>query len=82
MVLAKLIQAAEIEASDRVLDVGCATGYSSAILGAPRALRGRARRGCDAWPASARENLGAVGAANAEVVTGPLPDGWPAERAL
>ena len=32
MVLAKLIQAAEIGAGDHVLDVGCATGYSSAVL--------------------------------------------------
>jgi protein-L-isoaspartate(D-aspartate) O-methyltransferase len=32
MVLAKMIQAAEVGASDRVLDVGCATGYSSALL--------------------------------------------------
>src|SRR5262245_36041985 len=32
MVLAKLIQAAEITANDRVLDVGCATGYASAVL--------------------------------------------------
>ena len=32
MVLAKLIQAAEINAGDHVLDVGCATGYASAVL--------------------------------------------------
>lgn len=32
MVLAKLIHAAEIGASDRVLDVACATGYSTAVL--------------------------------------------------
>ena len=32
MVLAKLIQAAELEATDRVLDVGCATGYTAAVL--------------------------------------------------
>ena len=32
LVLAKLIQAAELEATDRVLDVGCATGYSTAVL--------------------------------------------------
>ena len=32
MVLAKLIQAAEIVASDHVLDVGCASGYSAALL--------------------------------------------------
>jgi protein-L-isoaspartate(D-aspartate) O-methyltransferase len=33
MVLAKLIQAAAISETDRVLDVGCATGYSTALLG-------------------------------------------------
>src|SRR5262245_1508960 len=32
MVLAKMVQAAKVEASDTVLDVGCATGYSSALL--------------------------------------------------
>jgi protein-L-isoaspartate(D-aspartate) O-methyltransferase len=32
MVLAKLIQMADIAPTDRVLDVGCATGYSSALL--------------------------------------------------
>lgn len=32
MVLAKLMQSASIGPTDRVLDVGCATGYSSAIL--------------------------------------------------
>src|SRR5947208_17184566 len=33
MVFAKLVQAAAIGEDDRVLDVGCATGYSSAGLG-------------------------------------------------
>ncbi|MFM9865217.1 MAG: protein-L-isoaspartate O-methyltransferase family protein [Micropepsaceae bacterium] len=32
--LGKLLQLAEIEESDRVLDVACATGYSSAVLSA------------------------------------------------
>ncbi len=32
MVLARLIQAAEIGSADIVLDLGCATGYASAIL--------------------------------------------------
>jgi protein-L-isoaspartate(D-aspartate) O-methyltransferase len=32
MVLAKLIQAADLDATDRVLDVGCATGYGAAVL--------------------------------------------------
>ena len=31
MVLAKLIQAAAVKPDDRVLDVGCATGYSAAL---------------------------------------------------
>src|SRR5207253_10523479 len=32
MVLAKLIQAADIASSDRVLDIGCGTGYAAAVL--------------------------------------------------
>lgn len=32
MVLAKLIQTADIAPTDRVLDVGCATGYAAAVL--------------------------------------------------
>ena len=32
MVLAKLIQAARVGPEDRVLDLGCGTGYSSAVL--------------------------------------------------
>ncbi len=32
MVFAKLLQAAAIGETERVLDAGCATGYSSAIL--------------------------------------------------
>ncbi len=32
MVLAKLIQAAQLDRGDHVLDVGCGTGYSSAVL--------------------------------------------------
>jgi protein-L-isoaspartate(D-aspartate) O-methyltransferase len=30
---AKLVQLAEIKGEDKILDVGCATGYSSAVLG-------------------------------------------------
>ena len=32
MVLAKLVQAARIDRNDRVLDLGCATGYSAALM--------------------------------------------------
>ena len=75
MVLAKLIQAAEITPADRVLDVGCATGYSSALLAQlaasvvaleeDRALAGAAERNLSQLP-------------NVKVVTGPLVMGWPA----
>jgi protein-L-isoaspartate(D-aspartate) O-methyltransferase len=77
MVLAKLVQAARIGSDDRVLDVGCATGYSSALLarlaGSVIALEEDA-----SLAGLAREALAAVGAANVEVVTGPLIIGWPA----
>ena len=77
MVLAKLIQAADIGPQDRVLDVACGSGYSSAVLarlaGAVVALEEDA-----ALALKARENLAAVGATNVEVVTGALPDGWQA----
>lgn len=33
MVLARLVQAAEVKKTDIVLDIGCGTGYSSALLG-------------------------------------------------
>ena len=77
MVLAKLIHAAEIGAQDRVLDVACGTGYSSALL-ARLARRVVALEEDATLARHARENLAALAAANAEVVTGPLPDGWQA----
>jgi protein-L-isoaspartate(D-aspartate) O-methyltransferase len=77
MVLAKLVQAAEVGAGDRVLDVGCATGYSTALLarltGEVVALE---QQGMLAQ--RARENLVALGAGNVEVVISPLAAGWPA----
>lgn len=77
MVLAKLLQMAEVGATDRVLDVGCATGYSSALLAR---LGGEvvALEEDTALARQAREVLGALGAANANVVSGPLAAGWPA----
>jgi protein-L-isoaspartate(D-aspartate) O-methyltransferase len=75
MVLAKLIQAAGIVERDHVLDVGCAAGYSSAVLArlahAVVALEedtGLAER--------ARANLRALSVSQVQVVTGPLTDGW------
>jgi protein-L-isoaspartate(D-aspartate) O-methyltransferase len=77
MVLAKMVQAAEIAAGDHVLDVGCATGYSSALL-AHLAQSVVALEEDDALARHARENLRAVGTENVTVMTGPLAQGWPA----
>ena len=76
MVLARLVQAAEIGERDRVLDVGCAAGYSSALLGR---LAGSviALEEDPGLAQLAAANLQAVGAHNVTVATGPLTAGWP-----
>jgi protein-L-isoaspartate(D-aspartate) O-methyltransferase len=78
MVLAKLLQAAAVRDTDHVLDVGCATGYSSAILG--RLAHSVIALEQDAALARrAGEVLPRVGAANVSIMTGPLIDGWTAK---
>lgn len=74
--LAKLIQLAEVTATDRVLDVGAATGYSSALL-ARLADKVVALESDEALAASAKSNLTALGIDNVEVVVGPLTEGCP-----
>ncbi len=76
MVLAKMVQAAEVGAADHVLDVGCATGYSSALL-ARLAASVVALEEDPALAALALANLGELAAGKATVVTGPLTQGWP-----
>jgi len=77
MVIAKLIQAAQVGGTDRVLDVGCGTGYSAAVLarlaGSVVALEEDA-----ALARRAQDSLAAAEAASVVVATGPLPAGWPA----
>jgi protein-L-isoaspartate(D-aspartate) O-methyltransferase len=77
MVLAKLIQAAGIGSGDHVLDVGCATGYSSAVL-AQLAGSVVALEEDVALARTAQDALAATGAAQVTVGTGPLNAGWPA----
>ncbi len=78
MVLAKLIQGAQVSAADCVLDVGCGTGYSAAILsrlaGSVVALEEDATLARLAQQAL----LSSVGAVNVTVAVGPLTAGWPA----
>lgn len=72
----KLVQLADIRSSDRVLDVGCLTGYSTLVLSrlAQHVVGveddGELKR-------VAEKNLAAAGATNVEVVEAPLPEGCP-----
>jgi protein-L-isoaspartate(D-aspartate) O-methyltransferase len=71
VLLAKLIKLAGIAPSDRVLDVGAASGYSSAVIaGLAGSVTGLER---DAKLAEcAAENLARLGIHNAEVVVGDI----------
>ena len=72
--LAKLVQLAEIDPSAHVLDVGPATGYSTALL-AKLAARVVALEVDDALCATMKENLRRLGLANVSVMLGALPTG-------
>jgi protein-L-isoaspartate(D-aspartate) O-methyltransferase len=75
MVLAKLINAARVRREDRALDVGCATGYSSAVLARLAGSVTALEQDPD-LARQAKEALASVGAANVDVVTGSLLGGW------
>ncbi|MBK5567566.1 protein-L-isoaspartate O-methyltransferase [Ensifer sp. SSB1] len=76
--LAKLLQLAEIAKSDVVLEIGCGTGYASAILslvaGSVVALDSD-----EGLAATATETLARLGYDNIAVVTGELEKGYAAE---
>jgi protein-L-isoaspartate(D-aspartate) O-methyltransferase len=76
MVLAKMVQAAAVREADHVLDVGCATGYSSALL-ARLAASVIALEEDPALARIAEENLKEIAGEKVTVVTGTLPQGWP-----
>ncbi|WP_088343195.1 MULTISPECIES: protein-L-isoaspartate O-methyltransferase [Rhodomicrobium] len=79
MVFAKLAQIARVRRTERVLDVGPATGYSTAILA--RLAKSVVALECDAGLAAlAKDALAAQGVQNAELAIGPLNLGVP-ERA-
>lgn len=75
---AKLVQLAEIGPDAVVLDVGCATGYSTAVL-AQLAKRVVAIESDKAFAEQARRLLEEVGASNVAVVEGRLAGGVPAQ---
>jgi len=77
MVLARLVQLAAVEPQDAVLDVGCATGYSTSVL----AHLGRSVIGLEPEPELAEAARGALrdlGITNAEIIEGALARGHPA----
>lgn len=68
---AKLVQLAAIEHADRVLDLGCGTGYSAAVL-ARLAANVVAVEDDAALAAQARKILAGLGVGNVSVLDGPL----------
>lgn len=76
--LAKLIQLAEIRTTDVVLEIGCGSGYASAILS--RLASSVVALECDETLAqTAGQTLSDLGCDNVAVVTGPLEEGYPSE---
>ncbi len=74
-VLARLLQLAEVKAADMVLDIGCGTGYSTAVL-AKLANTVVALESDPELAARASSTLAELGIDNAIVVTAPLADGY------
>lgn len=76
MVLARLIQLASVAPEDNVLDVGCATGYSTGLL----AKLARSVVGLEPEPelaAAARQTLAELALDNVSIVSGALREGYP-----
>jgi protein-L-isoaspartate(D-aspartate) O-methyltransferase len=76
IVLGKLLQGARVGAGDRVLVVGCGTGYSAAVLAHMGAVVVALEEDAD-LAQRAEAALAAAGAGQVKVVTGPLTAGWP-----
>jgi len=74
VVLAKMLQAADIKESDRVLVVGCATGYAAAVI-AQFAPQVTATEGDSAQAAKAQANLASNGCGNVTVRPAAPADG-------
>lgn len=76
--LAKLLQLGEIVATDSILEIGCTTGYTSALL----SLLGKDVTALESdadLAAQAKANLSGLGYTNVNVVTGPLEAGYPSK---
>jgi protein-L-isoaspartate(D-aspartate) O-methyltransferase len=76
-VYAKMLQLAEIQPGDKALDVGCATGYSTAVLARLAAKVIGIEEDADLVRV-ATDMIPAVGTGNVLVVQGALADGYKA----
>ena len=72
-VLAKLLQVADIQSTDRVLDVGCGLGYSAAVLAR---VAGHVTALEENTDLAAQARAALAGEKNVEVITGRLADGY------
>ena len=78
MVFARLVDAAKVKNTDLILDVGCATGYSSAVFG-QLAEAVVALEEDEALAEEATNILAGQSCDNVAVVKGPLVDGLAAQ---
>ncbi len=78
MPFSRMVQAADVKSTDLVLDVGCATGYSSAVL-AQVADSVVALEADEELAATATQTLLDQGIDNVAVVTGGLTEGYASE---
>jgi protein-L-isoaspartate(D-aspartate) O-methyltransferase len=74
VVIAKMLQAAEITETDNVLVVGCASGYAAAVV-AKLAAKVTATESDSALAAKARDVLAQIGLSNVTVQTAAAADG-------
>jgi protein-L-isoaspartate(D-aspartate) O-methyltransferase len=74
VVIARMLQAAEITAADNVLVVGCASGYAAAVV-AKLAAKVIATESDAALAAKAKDVLAQIGLANVTVQTAAAADG-------
>ncbi len=78
VILAQLIDLAQIKPTDLVLVIGCASGYSAAVI-AKLADSVVALESNESLAAQANDTLVDLGIDNAAVVTGPLHEGYKSE---
>ena len=79
MVLSRLLQEADIDGSDIVLDVGCCTGYSTAVISRIAASVIGIDENQDHID-TANENLAKLEIDNAGVILRDLIDGYPEQK--